>query len=1121
ASGNKQHRCPECQKTFARHEHMVRHLASHSSETSYECSECGKRFRRNDVLQRHQRLHQARIELSLDSADLSQRQRSALARVDAACQRCSSKKLKCDARRPACSRCARLPNGQCRYPAASTAAPTASSSQQLRRHSAMTPFPTFAASTPTPSSSATARRVSPAKTATFGLSATATDSANVVQRSPVALAGLSHQIQDVAMPQYLADATASMRASTVSLPSQHSGNPNHTAFLAPLASDNGPAMMPSTVPMEDQASLDTRTLTNLLGWLDGADNVDAFQQGQIDWVFGDSPDGTSTFNWDQVQMHPAIPYETASVTTGAAVVGPSQPAPIETCSPRLPSHEIQPSCALDMLSTAAQLHLQDEMEPASLSSAPQQSVSDVAVTLAAHQSDSEQPERVDVANPEEQGPSPLRLARFKETRNTSTAGRRSRWNSPEPTDEEAATSESASSDPSSSRPRDRDDVDDLTSRNHTGKGGSKRTGATMWPNRWNPDIKESVVPHFTFFKASDEHLMMEDMAHVYALSPAAKARIADSLRLAALSSEEEHRITLAFETVNAETLNLYLQLFFHHFYSFFPVIHRATFSPDRCDPRLLAALCSVGAFFSEVPGSRNAGIYLASLSQASLGHATHRNHQLARFTSSFQTFLLVFLIWRSIGVPSRQEHAEAFRSTYTTMIRRTRLLEDITPPRVPETADLQDRWMAWVSWEGGRRTAWSIFVSETELTSAWPLPSSFVSDEIRGQLPLDERLWEAPSAVQWAQVASMLAPPSRSLGAPTISDDLHHPGFFTSDAAQSREGRSWPQLPQQLTVEDVCRLVSRATPGVARGSSTSTAELEALGQLSPFSRLCAASALHLSTHHTLRMASLATFMFDDMELVKDRSRRVLRTATQLLSQEPGRDVRVGLLLHTTQLLQLVSIETLQTLSCRRGPSRMLAARKALQDELQHSMRWKVPLIIEHAGQILRLIKQSLKRTPTECMHLFYAGVSLHAVSMLILQKSTHGSSDSNARATADPINSMADFALSSMHRGPASAGTDHRTPPLSVSSTTSASSPTSLSRSTATAGERAADTASRSCDDPANTVFILESVGNLSHPLAARRILLLVARWLRDNDGLGVWPLARSLAKILDSLSSV
>ncbi|GAC93910.1 hypothetical protein PHSY_001478 [Pseudozyma hubeiensis SY62] len=1169
------HQCDVCSKTFARHEHMLRHRASHTDSASYVCDDCGKRFRRSDVLQRHRRLHAARKELSLDinSSKLTKRQKSALARVEAACLRCSSKKLKCDAQKPSCSRCLRKPDANCVYPSSSVE--PSPSSPQLRNRSASVmddswmpdssaelDFSVDASASPVPTSTpypAQAQAIDPASFSATGSSIStdpfpgltpspnralyldqsssmSTDALPAHQpfcpnqrvhfAAPAAAAAPPNSASSVQDPSRLAahaDATTprSFHQAASSL-HNHQASDTHVIGATPGLVD----MVQNTATiLQPPINVDDRTLNDLLGWLDGPKALDTIAAGQIDWIFGDSPEAPQLLDWSQMQ-------DWANFNL-AAVPGDSAGSDVQH-PPFATTEQHQPPASLHQHRASIEEAIPHQSPLFVLSSAaemidpPYRTPQTRSQHLAHPRSSiSEHP----AASPRVTANSPRNHVDHVHggagTDSKAVAGRRSRWNSPELADDDTVPSDSAKSDPYDSK-RDGEDAAQIdatragelhpsAARHPKSTLGRRAAAIEAWPNRWNPAIKVNSLPTFSFVKATEEHLMSEDMAHVKSVGHTAMLRMAEHLRNAASDPLEQERFDAAFATLDAATLNIYLQLFFHHCYSYLPAIHQVTFHPDRCDPRLLAALCAVGAFFSEVPGSRNAAIYLASLTQMSVSRATLSNNALARVTSTFQSIALIYMIWRSVGVPSRQEYAEAFRSTYCTMIRRCRLLENISPPRLPAETTLDERWTAWVSWESGRRTAWSTLVSETELSMHWNLPEPFAPDELTGKLPCDDRLWEAPTAIEWAQMATSLSSLHRSLQGD--ADMLPHIIGQDSIAAFT-----WPDNSYQLDVARVCDVIQRT----AKSQSVSEAERESIARLSPFSRLCVGSAVMLSTHHTMKMVRLCSMLLGDEEQARERMRKYLAAATEVLSTNQARDARVDLLLHAIQLFELISPETLQVLSCRRGVPRMHAARRQLSNELNEVKPWKTASIVFHAGQMLRLAKQSLQRAPVECLHIFYAAIALQAVSLLVLQQDAHAPPAQIVRITFNgPARSAAPRAPSSRVAHDAPMGQPRLWRADSTASGASSTSPSSVGGGAAhsTAGTSVTGTTPTDARWPAGsgarTTFMLESVGNLAHPMAPEKVLSLASKWLRANDGVGVWPIGQSLAKILDSLATL
>ncbi|KAL7784031.1 C2H2 transcription factor-like protein [Trichoderma afarasin] len=97
----KRHRCPVCQQTFGRVEHLTRHSRSHSDKRSLKCDYCQKGFYRGDALRRHERLHR-------------EPKRSAFHRGARACLACAKARRRCSGDNP-CAACGKR-SINCNYP---------------------------------------------------------------------------------------------------------------------------------------------------------------------------------------------------------------------------------------------------------------------------------------------------------------------------------------------------------------------------------------------------------------------------------------------------------------------------------------------------------------------------------------------------------------------------------------------------------------------------------------------------------------------------------------------------------------------------------------------------------------------------------------------------------------------------------------------------------------------------------------------------------------------------------------------------------------------------------------------------------------------------------------------
>ncbi|KAF8910932.1 hypothetical protein CPB84DRAFT_1762917 [Gymnopilus junonius] len=100
------HKCPVCQATFTRPQHVARHMRSHTGDRPYKCQYCGDQFARSDLLSRHVNKCHAN-EKPLPSTGTRRKGAASASRATTskqACDQCVQSSLPCDGCNP-CSKC--------------------------------------------------------------------------------------------------------------------------------------------------------------------------------------------------------------------------------------------------------------------------------------------------------------------------------------------------------------------------------------------------------------------------------------------------------------------------------------------------------------------------------------------------------------------------------------------------------------------------------------------------------------------------------------------------------------------------------------------------------------------------------------------------------------------------------------------------------------------------------------------------------------------------------------------------------------------------------------------------------------------------------------------------------
>ncbi|TKY87864.1 hypothetical protein EX895_003445 [Sporisorium graminicola] len=292
---------------------------------------------------------------------------------------------------------------------------------------------------------------------------------------------------------------------------------------------------------------------------------------------------------------------------------------------------------------------------------------------------------------------------------------------------------------------------------------------TYWPSVYRPEASDGGK-HLGLHKvpwASAETIALENSYLAAAVTDVAKRRMIDEFRYCEVEPHDLVRIQETLRSVETATLNVFVQLYFEHHDPVLPVLHRATFDPDTCDPLLLAAVTCLGALCSRAENAFAYALLTSSLVHAVSYKLIGINHLRGRYLPSMQTLLLTYLLWRNLGDPAKLEYVEGFRNIVLTMARRCRLFElDAFHPGLGLRAgsaqgqegaesstaarEQEEEWQSWIRYQEMVRINWALFVLDSDLSLAWDLPSTIMISELRSPLPCPEPLWQAESAAEWS-----------------------------------------------------------------------------------------------------------------------------------------------------------------------------------------------------------------------------------------------------------------------------------------------------------------------------------------------------------------------------------
>ncbi|KAI5810333.1 fungal-specific transcription factor domain-containing protein [Pyronema omphalodes] len=222
---------------------------------------------------------------------------------------------------------------------------------------------------------------------------------------------------------------------------------------------------------------------------------------------------------------------------------------------------------------------------------------------------------------------------------------------------------------------------------------------------------------------------------------------------------------------NVEIVATFVRLYFQHFHPILPVIHKPSFSLERCPAILLIAMISIGASYSKLKNAKQFADGLSELCRRSLTWLSEKDPALGRTAFYLQSMCLQNLYAMGSGSTTLYDAADVSRSVLIGNARRIGLFSGSKSPTSsspsstpnspslrpgksspPFTAspDLETRWREWRDVEGRKRLAWGIFEYDSSFSTLSNRRGAITISDISIRLPCSESLWEASTAESWS-----------------------------------------------------------------------------------------------------------------------------------------------------------------------------------------------------------------------------------------------------------------------------------------------------------------------------------------------------------------------------------
>ncbi|KAF2968832.1 hypothetical protein GQX73_g4725 [Xylaria multiplex] len=202
--------------------------------------------------------------------------------------------------------------------------------------------------------------------------------------------------------------------------------------------------------------------------------------------------------------------------------------------------------------------------------------------------------------------------------------------------------------------------------------------------------------------------------------------------------------------LSAHHLNSYLELYFTHFNTAYPLLHLASFDTCTVEPLLLLSVLLLGATYSSKDSHQLAVCIHDVIRPSIFAHAGFSSRPKLWI---LQAVLLVECFGKSRAGQQQHDMSHLFHGLLINLIRRSDC-QSVQPQGPPDDIDcmegMQQAWERWSEKEGKKRLAFLCFMWDTQHAVLFCQSLCMSSFELRITLPCSQEIWEAPDAQSWA-----------------------------------------------------------------------------------------------------------------------------------------------------------------------------------------------------------------------------------------------------------------------------------------------------------------------------------------------------------------------------------